>query len=139
MVGLEAAGSPPFVPAGRSIWEFGVGGKPAEKFDTEYKKRANEITPDKRQETVPSSSLPPQELGTTRILNLPDFVQEYRDKREFEDVKYYDGVQREDSGCCAARRSVLGMPALCLGVFHRLARERHTNFGMNMPGVSDQR
>ena len=109
---LEAAGAPPYVPAGQSIWEFGVSSSPAEKFKSDYEKRVEEIKSEQRMKTsfvfaTPRSWDNPQK-------KLADFVREYRDKEDFKDVRYIDGVMLEEwlqrSGAVGARyaREVLG-------------------------------
>lgn len=109
---LDAAGGPPYVPAGHSIWEFGVSASPAAKFRKDYDKRIKEIDEEQRKKTTFVFATP--RSWDTPQTKLPDFVQEYRDKDDFADVRYVDGVMLEDwlqrSGAVGARyaREVLG-------------------------------
>ena len=109
---LEAGGMPPFVPAGRSIWEFGVSANPAGKFESDYDKRVKEIPAAKRQQ-ITFVFVTPRTWDNPRK-KLPDFVEEYRNRADFSTVHYYDGVQLEDwlQRCAAVgaryARTVLG-------------------------------
>lgn len=109
---LDAAGAPPYVPAGRSIWEFGVNANPASKFKSDYDKRVKEISAtDRKSTTFVFVSPRTWDNPTTK---LPEFVKAFRDKKEFKNVQYIDGVQLEDwmqrCGAVGARyaREVLG-------------------------------
>ncbi len=109
---LDAAGAPPYVPAGRSIWEFGIGNDAADKFAKDYVKRVDQIDETERKETT-------FVFATSRTwdnpgVKLPDFVKAYADKSDFRDVRYIDGSMLEDwlqrCGAVGARyaREVLG-------------------------------
>ena len=109
---LEAAGAPPYVPAGLSIWEFGVSANPGTKFAKDYDTRVRDIDAVKRKDITfvfasPRTWDSPQQ-------KLPDFVDAYRRKRDFRDVHYIDGVQLEEwlqrCGAVGARhaRDILG-------------------------------
>ena len=101
-----------YVPAGRSVWEFGVNANPAVKFDSDYKKRAIQGTIAERAEmtfvfVTPRAWVKPRK-------KLPDWLKEYKDKKDFKDVLYVDGVQLEGwlerHGAVGAKhaRAVLG-------------------------------
>lgn len=47
-----AAGAPPYVPAGRSVWEMGTGSKPAEKAESDYLKRTAQLSDKERAATT---------------------------------------------------------------------------------------
>jgi hypothetical protein len=49
---LEAAGVPPYVPDGLSIWEFGVNAGAAAKAESDFEKRTKEVDKAKRMETL---------------------------------------------------------------------------------------
>ncbi len=48
---LEAAGVPPYVPDGQSIWEFGVNAGAAAKAESDFAKRTTEVDRARRMET----------------------------------------------------------------------------------------
>jgi len=109
---LEATGAPPFVPAGKSIWEFGVSSDTEKKFDSDYNKRVKEIPASDRSDitfvfaTLRTWDNPRQKLG--------EFIKKYLVKGDFKDIKCYDGSQIEDwlqhCGAVSAKyaRTVLG-------------------------------
>lgn len=47
-----ASASPPYVPAGHSVWELGVGADPAAKADADYAKRTSQVGAEERAETA---------------------------------------------------------------------------------------
>jgi hypothetical protein len=98
---LDAAGAPPYVPSGLSIWEFGVSDDPKSKCQVDYDKRVKKIlAADRAKMTFVFAS--PRPWDNPR-LKLPDLVKELRDKKDFADVRYIDGVQIEAwLGDCSA-------------------------------------
>ena len=109
---LDAAGAPPYIPAGHSIWEFGVSDNPMKKFNDDYETRVMEIAEkDRKQLTFVFAS--PRSWDNSKK-KLPSFVKEYRGGGDFGDVQYIDGVMLEDwlhrCGAVGARyaREVLG-------------------------------
>jgi hypothetical protein len=109
---LEANGTTPWVPPGRSIWEFGVSVNPAGKFERDYAKRVEELAPADRARTTFVFATP--RTWDNPQKKLPDLVADYRARQEFADVKYLDGIQLEcwlqQCSAVAARhaRTVLG-------------------------------
>lgn len=91
---LEATtGAPPHVPAGRSIWEFGVTDGPAAKFKKDYEKRVGEISAADRADLTFVFASP--RTWDNPQKKLPDFVAEYRKKGDFRSVQYIDGAMLE--------------------------------------------
>lgn len=90
---LEAAGAPPYVPAGRSIWEFGVNADPRSKFIDDYDKRVRELEPAERKDMTFVFATPRRWDKATE--KLPDFLKTYRESKDFADVQYVDGAQLE--------------------------------------------
>jgi hypothetical protein len=109
---LDAVGATPYVPSGLSIWEFGVSASPATKFKTDYAKRIKEIPAAERKTLTFVFATPRTWDNPTE--KLPDWLKAQREKNDFADVKYYDGVQLEDwlqsCGAVGAKhaRDVLG-------------------------------
>jgi hypothetical protein len=90
---LEAVGAPPYVPGGLSIWEFGVSDDPKAKCKSDYDKRVKEIPAADRAKMTFVFATP--RTWDNPQLKLPDWLKELRDKQDFVDVRYYDGVQLE--------------------------------------------
>jgi len=91
---LVASIPTPFVPAGRSIWEFGVGSATKKKFEDDYEKRKAEISESDRKEiTFVFATL---QTWKDPNKNLQEFVNGYRTRKDFKDVKFYDGTQIEN-------------------------------------------
>lgn len=91
---LEATGMPPYVPDGRSIWEFGVTEGAAGKATSDYEKRTAQVDEAERNETTFVFASPrtwdnPKE-------KLPDWVEAKREQGDWKDVKYIDGAMLED-------------------------------------------
>lgn len=91
---LDAIGIPPYVPDGRSIWEFGVTAGAAGKASSDYEKRTEQVDEAARKETTfvfvsPRTWDSPKE-------KLPDWVQAKRELGEWKDVRYIDGAMLED-------------------------------------------
>jgi len=98
---LETTGMPPYVPDGKSIWEFGVTEDAAGKASSDYKKRTEQVDEAARKETTfvfvsPRTWDNPKE-------KLPDWILAKRELKEWKDVKYIDGAMLEDwlSACPA--------------------------------------
>lgn len=98
---LEAVGAPPFVPEGKSIWEFGVTEAAAGKASDDYEKRTNQVDEETRKETTfifvsPRTWDNPKE-------KLSDWVREKCDLGQWKSVDYLDRVMLEDwLGKCPA-------------------------------------
>ncbi|THJ48822.1 hypothetical protein E9536_35260 [Burkholderia sp. LS-044] len=98
---LEATGMPPYVPDGRSIWEFGVTEGAAGKATSDYEKRTAQADEAARKETTFVFVSP--RTWDNPTVKLPDWVQAKREQRDWKDVKYIDGAMLEDwlSACPA--------------------------------------
>lgn len=109
---LDAAGAPPYVPAGRSIWEFGIGVDAADKFATDFATRVDQLEEVERKKTT--FVFVTARTWDNPKVKLPDFVKKFADKGAFRDVRYIDGSMLEDwlqeCGAVGARyaREVLG-------------------------------
>lgn len=91
---LEAVGMPPYVPEGRSIWEFGVNSGAAAKAGADYLTRTGQVDEAVRRETTfvfvsPRTWDNPKE-------KLQDWVEAKRQLGEWRDVRYIDGSMLED-------------------------------------------
>ena len=82
-----------YVPAGRSIWEFGVGTDAVDKFESDYDKRAKSMAKEERAQTT-FVFVTPRNWDNPRK-KLPDFVKEFQDRKEFRDVRFMDGAALE--------------------------------------------
>jgi len=88
---LEAVGVPPYVPDGKSIWEFGVSGATNTKLTADYDKRTGEVSAaDRADRTLvlitPYTWDDPQ-------LKIVDWVDEKKATGDWKDVRLLDGVQ----------------------------------------------
>jgi len=91
---LEAAGVPPYVPDGHSIWEFGVTKNAIGKADDDYIKRTKEVDEAVRKQTTFVFVSP--RTWDNPHKKRDDWVKEKRDKDEWKSVEYFDGVIVED-------------------------------------------
>ncbi|WP_203310064.1 hypothetical protein [Sphingomonas beigongshangi] len=82
-----------YVPAGRSIWEFGVGADAIEKFESDYDKRAKSMAKTDRAQTT-FVFVTPRNWDNPKK-KLPDYIKEFQDKKEFKDVRFVDGAALE--------------------------------------------
>lgn len=111
---LEATGVPPHVPNGLSFWEFGVGAGKT-KATADYKKRTDDVAEAERK-TASLVLVSPSTWDDPKNL-LQDYVSELRNKGDWMDVRFIDGVQLEDwlsacPGVAASYASVLGLKPL---------------------------
>ncbi len=89
---LESEAFPPYVPDGKSVWEFGTGEKYAAKADQDYEKRTNE----------PGAAIPAETtfvFVTPRAWAHPDideWIKEKKGQAIWKDVRVIDGVALED-------------------------------------------
>lgn len=90
---LAAAGVPPYVPDGDSIWEFGVTGDVIGKADGDYKKRTEEVDVTVRANTT-FVFVSPRTWDRPRK-KIADWLKEKRDLGEWKEVEYFDGVAVE--------------------------------------------
>jgi hypothetical protein len=90
---LVAGGTPPYVPGGESIWEFGVTKADTAKADAEFEKHVGRIPADKRASmTFVFATLQTWDNPQKR---LQTWIDEQKAKNEWADVLYIDGVQLE--------------------------------------------
>lgn len=109
---LTMAVGTPYIPVGRSVWEFGTSEKPAAKFKRDYENRVKDTDGATRKELTFVFATPRNWDNPKR--KLPDFVKEYKDKGDFADVRYIDGAMLDawlqEHGAVGAKhaRQVLG-------------------------------
>lgn len=109
---LTMAVGTPYIPVGRSVWEFGTNDKPAAKFKSDYKARVKDTDGGVRKDLTFVFATPRN--WDNADLKLPDFVKEYKDKGDFADVRYIDGAMLDtwlqEHGAVGAKhaRLVLG-------------------------------
>ena len=82
------------VPAGRSVWEFGTNKGVEGKFKKDYETRAEEMTADDRANTTFVFVTP--RVWDKPKKKLPDFVKDYRKRRDFKNVLFIDGAMLEE-------------------------------------------
>lgn len=87
---LQSTGAPPFVPAGDSIWEFGVNAGAAAKANEDYAKRTKEI-PAARRAEMSFVFVSPRTWDNPKQ-KLDDWLKDKRDLKEWKQVEYIDGV-----------------------------------------------
>lgn len=102
---LESDGFVPFVPKGKSLWEFGTSRDIRAKAEEDYQTRTTSIPPSIRSETT-------LVLVTPRVWDSPRqplevWLVEKREERKWKDVQLLDGVQLkrwcDESPAVAAR------------------------------------
>jgi hypothetical protein len=109
---LAAVGSPPFVPDGVSIWEFGVSDGVG-KANSDYQKRVDERAPNERANITFVFVM--LQTWDNPKQKLEEWEQGKREKRDWKDVYFIDGVKLEhwldEHPAVAARyaRTVLGV------------------------------
>ncbi|CAM8670445.1 hypothetical protein MCEMSHM24_01741 [Comamonadaceae bacterium] len=91
---LEAAGVPPYVPDGLSIWEFGVNAGAAAKAESDFEKRTKEVDKAKRME-MSFVFVSPRTWDNPKN-KLADWVDDKKKLCEWKDVLYIDGSMVED-------------------------------------------
>ena len=91
---LEAAGVPPYVPDGHSIWEFGVADGAIGKANDDYAKRTSEVDEAIRKQTT-FVFVSPRTWDNPRK-KIADWVKEKRDLGAWKSVEYFDGAVVED-------------------------------------------
>lgn len=87
---LEASGVAPYIPDGRSIWEFGVTEGAAGKASGDYKKRTEQVDEAIRKQST-FVFVSPRTWDNPKQ-KLADWVKEKRDLGEWRNVEYLDGV-----------------------------------------------
>jgi hypothetical protein len=89
---LEAEGFAPYVPEGKSVWEFGTGEKYKDKANKDYEKRTKE----------PGAATPAETtlvFVTPRTWSRPDLDEWVKEKKEqgfWKDIRVIDAVALED-------------------------------------------
>lgn len=94
---LTTAVGSTYVPAGRSVWEFGTNEDPVAKFKSDYKTRVDGLETDDQKadaKAVTFVFVTPRNYNKPTV-KLPDFLKEYREGGHFADVLYYDGAMLE--------------------------------------------
>jgi hypothetical protein len=91
---LDANVDSPYVPNGKSIWEFGVNAAGAAKADGDYTKRTGEVPENVRMETT-FVFVSPRTWDNPQ-LKLSDWVEKKKELNEWMDVIYIDGSMVED-------------------------------------------
>lgn len=87
------AGAKPFVPAGNSIWEFGLHAKVSEKADDDYKKRTNDVSVEVRKSTT--LVLVTAHTWDKPRLKRETWLKKKRDLKDWAAVELIDGSQLE--------------------------------------------
>ena len=114
---LTMAVGTPYIPVGRSVWEFGTNDKPAEKFKNDYNARVKDTDKSIRKNLTFVFATPRN--WDNANLKLPDLVKQYKDKGDFGDVRYIDGAMLDtwlqEHGAVGAKhaRLVLGTVPNC--------------------------
>ncbi|MEG3082047.1 hypothetical protein U1707_00190 [Sphingomonas sp. PB2P12] len=109
---LTMAIGTPYIPVGRSVWEFGTNDKPVDKFKSDYSTRVKDTAEETRKDLT-FIFVTPRNWDNAN-LKLPEFLQEYKDRGDFADVRYIDGAMLEtwleEHGAVGAKhaRLVLG-------------------------------
>ena len=109
---LSSAIGTPYIPVGRSVWEFGTNEKAVDKFKLDYNARVADTDKDCRKDLT-FIFVTPRNWDNPN-LKLPEFANEYKSKEDFADVRYIDGAMLEtwleEHGAVGAKhaRLVLG-------------------------------
>ena len=109
---LTMAVGTPYIPVGRSVWEFGTNDEPVKKFKSDYTTRVDD-TDEQTCKDLSFVFVTPRNWDNAK-LKLPDFVKEFKDKGDFADVRYIDGAMLDtwlqEHGAVGAKhaRLVLG-------------------------------
>ncbi|AXE62817.1 hypothetical protein BBF93_00300 [Hyphomonas sp. CACIAM 19H1] len=112
---LEAVGTPPFVPDGKSVWEFGVSGASGSKLTKDYKKRTAEV-PASNRANLTLVLVTPFTWDDPKV-KVVDWVQAKQAEKAWKDVRLLEGPHLitwlEDCPSVAARwaRSIGAQPA----------------------------
>lgn len=109
---LTMAVATKYLPFGRSIWEFGTNDDPVKKFKEDYASRVRD-TDETIRKTMTFVFSTPRNWDNPKQ-KLPKFVEEFKNKGDFADVRYIDGAMLEtwleEHGAVGAKhaRLVLG-------------------------------
>lgn len=88
---LEAVGAPPYVPDGKSVWEFGVSGATNTKLTSDYNKRTKEVPAADRADMTLVLITP--FTWDDPKLKIVNWVATTRALNQWKDVRLLDGVQ----------------------------------------------
>ena len=83
-----------YVPAGRSIWEFGVNDDPAKKFRSDYAARIKDPAGKAERKKMTFVFVTPRNWDNP-TQKLPNFLKQHKDKGDFADVNFIDGAMLE--------------------------------------------
>lgn len=86
-----------YVPAGRSVWEFGTNDDPIAKFKRDYDARVSGLNSDNAKSEAKNVTfvfVTPRNYNHPTI-KLPDFLKEFSNAEHFADVLFYDGAMLE--------------------------------------------
>lgn len=86
---IETDSATPWIPSGKSGWEFGVNKRPTDKANKDYETRTRTIPKDERQETTFVFVTPRNWPGKN------DWVKTKQEQSEWRDVKAYDASDLE--------------------------------------------
>lgn len=84
---------PPYVPKGRSIWEFGTNADAISKVEDDYNKRTAQFSPEERAELTFVFATP--RSWTNGREKIGGWVKKKAELKEWKDVRLIDGVQLE--------------------------------------------
>jgi hypothetical protein len=87
---LEAKERPPYIPGGRSIWEFSVQKETIRKLNSDFTTRTSEEDAEVRRNTTYVGVSPHSWNYRTKI---DDWIRKKNSERGWKEVKYLDGVQ----------------------------------------------
>lgn len=85
---------PPYVPEGRSVWEFGTNADAIAKVDRDYDKRTGHFPPEKRAELTFVFATPRSWKNGAEMIS--EWVDKKRALAQWKDVRVIDGSQLED-------------------------------------------
>lgn len=91
---LDADSSSPFIPDGRSIWEFGTSGVGKTKANTDYDKRTAEVSAEDRADTTLVLVTPRTWNDTSE--KVEDWLAGKNAKGDWKGVVYLEGIHLED-------------------------------------------
>lgn len=91
---LDVDSSSPFLPDGRSIWEFGTSGAGKAKAEKDYRNRTAEVDPSERAKTT-LVLVTPRSWDTAKE-KVEDWLAEKNSQRDWKQVVYLEGIQLEE-------------------------------------------
>ncbi|WP_445672833.1 hypothetical protein [Pseudomonas inefficax] len=91
---LDVDSSSPFLPDGRSIWEFGTSGAGKAKAEKDYRSRTAEVAPSERANTT-LVLVTPRSWDTAKE-KVEDWLAEKNSQKDWKQVVYLEGIQLEE-------------------------------------------